>query len=178
MCAFTHIHTCNHVCMQSTRYPSGGGPARPARGGSQTAVISEKRPKLGFLMTGLVTQGVIFQTRKGRPIVLLIRVLWTDSRTWICRPIYGGYVDRYMRIYGVYLGGGTYRGGYLVCNIHTCVYTPCTHMCTTHPPHTYKYPCICVITCSNVCTYKYMYLHLSFVRPRNMSKFTRNNEHN
>src|ERR1700716_2496592 len=112
MCAFTHIHTCNHVCMQSTRYPSGGGPARPARGGSQTAVISEKGRFLGFLMTGLVTQGVIFQTRKGRPIVLLIRVLWTDSRTWICRPICGPicgvfgvyYVDRYVCIWG-YLGG-------------------------------------------------------------------------
>ena len=103
-CVYVHIYTYTymliHVCMHTTRYlwdksgtDSGGSPGH-ARGGSQTAVISEKGRFLRFVMTGLVPQGCVFEMQKGRPIVLLIRVLWTRIvDRYMCTK-----VDRYMVI--------------------------------------------------------------------------------
>ena len=132
VCIYTYTYMLIHVCMQQTRYPR-GGLATPARGGSQTAVISGKGRFLGFLMTGLVTQGVIFQTRKGRPIVLLIRVLWTDSRTWICRPIYGVLCGPIYALFGGTYGGYLGRGGTWYAITHMCVH-PCVHTCVPPAP--------------------------------------------
>ena len=93
-CVYVHIYTYTymliHVCMHTTRYlwdKSGtdlGHVPDTSGGGPQTHVISEKGRFLRFVMTGLVPQGCVFEMQKGRPIVLLIRVLWTRIR----RPIY------------------------------------------------------------------------------------------
>ena len=101
MCTYTRIHTCNHVCMHTTRYlwdksgtDSGVLRGQVGGGGPQTHVISEKGRFLRFVMTGLVPQGCVFEMQKGRPIVLLIRVLWTRIvDRYMCTK-----VDRYMVI--------------------------------------------------------------------------------
>ena len=89
-----HVYIHVNTCMYAYNQVFVGGPRGHARGGSKTHVISEKGRFLGFLMTGLVPQGCVFEMQKGRPIVLLIRVLWTRIR----RPIYARKVDRYMVI--------------------------------------------------------------------------------
>ena len=149
------MYVCNQPCIHGMNGGSNQGvPPGPARGGSQTAVISEKRPKFGFLMTGLVTQGVIFQTRKGRPIVLLIRVLWTDSRTWICRPIYGVLCGPiYAHIWG-YIWGYLGRGGTWYAITHMCVH-PCVHTCVPptpqHTSNTHVFVCIHAVMLIHTC---------------------------
>ena len=71
------------ICGTNQGHISGVSPDTSG-GGPQTHVISEKGRFLRFVMTGLVPQGCVFEMQKGRPIVLLIRVLWTRIR----RPIY------------------------------------------------------------------------------------------
>ena len=124
---------------------------RPIRGGPQTAVISEKGRFLGFLMTGLAFQGCVFEMQKGRPIVLLIRVLWTCvdcvSQTDICRHVFACLCVLRRPIYAQY-SVCTYpstQWGYLVCN---CTHV-CTHMCTTTHPHNTPMCCLLhvVLTC-------------------------------